>query len=129
MKKFMEEFKAFALRGNVVDMAIGVLIGGAFGGIVGAFTDDFITPLLGLIGGGSEFGWTIPVGSQQILIGHFVSTIVNFIIYAFVIFMIMKSMNKLMELGKKEEPVVEEEPAPDPQIVLLEEIRDALKNK
>ncbi|MBQ0065332.1 MAG: large conductance mechanosensitive channel protein MscL [Firmicutes bacterium] len=131
MKKFMEEFKAFALRGNVVDLAIGVLIGGAFGALVGALTDDFITPILNCIGGGADLGWSIHlVGDQYLLVGHFVSAIINFIIYAFVIFMIMKSMNKLATLGKKEEEAAPEpEPAPDPNVVLLTEIRDLLKNK
>lgn len=127
----MEEFKAFALRGNVVDLAIGVLIGGAFGALVGALTDDFITPLLNCIGGGADFGWSIHlVGDQYLLVGHFVSAVINFLIYAFVIFMIMKTMNKLAEIGKKkEEEAPAEEPAPDPNVELLTEIRDLLKNK
>lgn len=109
MKKLLEEFKAFALRGNVMDLAIGVLIGGAFGGLVGALTEDIIQPILNLLGGANaEFGWAIAIGSQQILIGAFVSAVINFIIYAFVIFMIVKSMNKLSDLGKKKE---EEAPA------------------
>ncbi|MCQ2508322.1 MAG: large conductance mechanosensitive channel protein MscL [Dorea sp.] len=103
MKKFFEEFKKFALRGNVVDLAIGVLIGGAFGALVGAFTEDIIQPILNLIGGGAELGWVIPIGSQNILVGAFVSQVINFIIYAFVIFMIVKTMNKVSEIGKKEE--------------------------
>ncbi len=105
MKKFFEEFKAFALRGNVMDLAIGVLIGGAFGGLVGALTDDIINPILGLLGGpeATEFGWVIKIGAQSILIGKFISAVLNFLIYAFIIFMIMKSVNKLTSIGKKEE--------------------------
>ncbi|MDO4466798.1 MAG: large conductance mechanosensitive channel protein MscL [Bacillota bacterium] len=131
MKKFIEEFKAFALRGNVVDMAIGVLIGGAFGALVGSFTDNIITPILNCIGGGVEFGWAIPlIGEQKLLIGNFVSAVINFLIYALVIFMVMKSMNKLAELGKKkEEEAPAAEQAPDPNVVLLTEIRDLLKEK
>lgn len=131
MKKFMEEFKAFALRGNMIDLSIGVLIGGAFTALVGAFTEDIINPIIAILGDPNEgLGWVIPLpgASGGILIGAFISAIVNFIILAIVIFMIMKSINKLMEVGKKpEEPAVEEEPAPDPQLVLLEEIRDLLK--
>lgn len=103
MKKFFEEFKTFALRGNVVDLAIGVLIGGAFSAIVTAFTEDIINPILALFGGANaELGWVIPIGSG-ILIGHFISSIINFLITAFVIFTIMKSLNNLTDLGKKPE--------------------------
>lgn len=131
IKKFLEEFKAFALRGNVVDLAIGVLIGGAFGALVGALTEDFINPILNCIGGGATFGWSIHlVGDQYLLVGNFVSAVINFLIYAFVIFTIMKAMNKLASLGEKKE---EEAPAPDPEPSaeekLLTEIRDLLKNK
>lgn len=103
MKKFFEEFKTFALRGNVVDLAIGVLIGGAFTAIVTAFTEDIVNPILALFGGANaEFGWVIPIGSG-ILIGHFISSIINFLITALVIFTIMKSINKMADLGKKPE--------------------------
>lgn len=104
MKKFFEEFKAFALRSNVVDLAVGVLIGGAFSGLVTAFTEDIINPLLSLFGGvNAEFGWVIPIGSG-ILIGNFISSVINFIITAFIIFTIMKTLNKLNDFGKKAEP-------------------------
>ena len=131
IKKFLNEFKAFALRGNVVDMAIGVLIGGAFGNIVTALTNDVIQPILNCIGGGASFGWSIHlVGEQYILVGDFISVVINFIIYAFVIFLIMKSMNKLASIGEKKE---EEKPAPAPEPSaeekLLSEIRDLLKDK
>ena len=112
MKKFLEEFKAFALRGNVIDLAIGVLIGGAFTTLVGALTDDIINPILALFGGANaELGWAIKLGEgegQSLLIGAFISAIINFIIMAFIIFMIMKSLNKLANIGKKKE---EEKPA------------------
>lgn len=114
MKKFMEEFKAFALRGNVVDMAIGVLIGGAFAALVGAFTEDIINPILNLLGGeNAKLGWAIQLGSgegQSILIGAFISAIINFIIMAFIIFMIMKSLNKLATIGQKKEEEAPAEP-------------------
>lgn len=108
MKKFLEEFKAFALRGNVVDLAVGVLIGSAFTGLVTAFTDDIINPILALFGGvNAEFGWSIKIGNSQILIGNFVSSVINFLITAFIIFMIVKAINKLASIGHKpEEPAV-----------------------
>ena len=127
-KKFFDEFKKFISRGNVIDLSIGVLIGGAFSGLVTAFTDDIINPILGLIGGANaEFGWTIPIGSQRILIGNFVSSIINFLIMALVIFLIMKVLNKLLSLGKKEEEKPAEPPKPSDEVVLLTEIRDLLK--
>lgn len=104
MKKFMEEFKAFALRGNVVDLAVGVLIGGAFSGLVTAFTDDIIKPILDLFGGAqADLGWTISIGHSDILLGAFVSSVINFLITAFIIFMIVKALNKLSSIGQKPE--------------------------
>ena len=107
MKKFIEEFKAFALRGNMMDMAIGVLIGGAFTGIVTSLTENFITPVittvLSLIGG-------VPLYTAAEWYGfasNFVSAIFNFFITALVLFLLLKAMNKLMELSKKKD----EEPA------------------
>ena len=131
-KKFFDEFKKFISRGNMIDLSLGVLVGGAFSGLVTAFTDDIINPILGLLGGTDnvDIGWTLKIGSQKILIGDFISSIINFLIMAFVIFMIMKVLNKLMSLGKKEEEAKEEEPPkPAEDIVLLTEIRDLLKAK
>ena len=105
MKKFLEEFKEFALKGNLMDMAIGVIIGGAFTAIVTAFTDDFITPLISIFGG-TEFGGKIPLPGPEgnaILWGDFISAVVNFIIVALILFSMLKAMNKLMNLRKKEE--------------------------
>ncbi|MBR1507165.1 MAG: large conductance mechanosensitive channel protein MscL [Eubacterium sp.] len=110
MKSFLKEFKEFALKGNVMDMAIGVIIGGAFTAIVTAFTDDFITPLISIFGG-TEFGGKIPLPGPEgnaILWGNFVSSVVNFLIVALILFLMIKAMNKLMTLGKKKE----EEAAP-----------------
>ncbi len=96
MKKFLEEFKAFALKGNVMDMAIGVIIGGAFSGIVTSLTDNFINPILQFITAGARYSL------QDI--GHFtsnfLSSVVNFIIMAFILFCIIKAVNKAMDLGK-----------------------------
>ena len=109
MKKFIEEFKAFALRGNMMDMAIGVLIGGAFTGIVTSLTENFITPVittvLSLIGGAPLYTAAEWYGFAS----NFVSAIFNFFITALVLFLLLKAMNKLMELGKKKD---EESAAP-----------------
>ena len=130
MKKFLKEFKEFALKGNVMDLAIGVIIGAAFGSIVTAFTDDFINPLIACIGGG-EIGGTIEIGDTGNYInwGHFVTAVINFIIMAFCIFLMMKAVNKLMTVGKKkaEEEAAPAEPSAEEK--LLTEIRDLLKNK
>ena len=98
LKKFIAEFKAFALRGNVMDMAVGVIIGGAFSGIVTSLTDNFITPIISLVGG-TRYSW------EQIhgFVSSFVGTVVNFLIMAFILFCLLKAVNKLMALGKKPE--------------------------
>ena len=129
MKKFIKEFKEFALKGNVMDLAIGVIIGAAVGSIVTAFTDDFINPLIACIGGG-EIGGTIKLGDtgQYLNWGHFLTAVINFIIMAFCIFLMMKAVNKLMSVGKKKEE--EAAPAePSAEEKLLTEIRDLLKEK
>ena len=127
-KGFFAEFKEFALKGNVMDMAVGVIIGAAFGNIVTAFTEDFINPLIACIGG-AEVAGTIKLGNtgQELNWGHFVTAIINFLIMAFCIFLMVKAVNKLMSIGKKTE---EEKPAEPPkEEVLLTEIRDLLKEK
>ena len=100
MKKFIEEFKAFALRGNVMDMAIGVLIGGAFSGIVTSLTENVINPILALPGGARySFEQIYTYGA------NFVSTIINFLITALILFCLLKAVNKMLTIGKKaEEP-------------------------
>lgn len=126
MKKFLQEFKQFALKGNVMDLAIGVIIGAAFGNIVTAFTEDFINPLIACIGG-AEVGGRIEIFNTGNYLnwGHFVTAIINFLIMAFCIFLMMKAVNKLMSIGKKKE---EAKPAAPPkEEVLLTEIRDLLK--
>ena len=103
MKKFFQEFKEFALKGNVLDMAIGVIIGGAFSGLVTSLTDCFINPLIGCIGGAEVQGKIHLLGDQYIDYGSFITAVVNFIIMAFIIFLLMKGIKKLLSLGKKEE--------------------------
>ncbi|WP_034784738.1 large conductance mechanosensitive channel protein MscL [Eubacterium xylanophilum] len=109
MKNFIKEFKEFALKGNVMDLAIGVIIGGAFTAIVTAFTEDFINPLLNMIGG-AEFGGRIPLpfgpAGNALLWGDFLSSVVNFLIVAFILFLMVKGLNKLMSIGKKEEEAI-----------------------
>jgi large conductance mechanosensitive channel len=101
MKKFLQEFKEFALKGNVMDLAIGVIIGAAFQNIVTALTDDFINPIIGCIGGAEVQGKIHLLGDQYINYGDFITSVINFIIMAFIIFLLMKGINKLMSLGKK----------------------------
>lgn len=135
-KGFFGEFKAFVLRGNVMDMAIGVIIGSAFASIVTALTNDFINPLINSIGG-AEIGGTIhlpwtPEGEagQYLLWGDFVTSVINFLIMAFVLFIMLKAVNKIMSVGHKKEEVKEAKPAePSEEVKLLTEIRDALKKK
>ena len=103
MKKFIEEFKAFALKGNVMDMAVGVIIGGAFSGIVTSLTDNFINPILNVLTGGATYSMTDIAGFAS----SFLSAVVNFFIMAFILFCLMKGINKLMGFTKKEEPETE----------------------
>lgn len=127
-KGLLGEFKEFILRGNVMDMAIGVIIGGAFSGIVTALTDDFINPLINGIGG-AEVGGTIKIyGGQVLKYGDFITAVINFLIMALVLFFLLKAVNKLMTVGKKKEDTVAEIVKSD-EVILLEEIRDLLKKK
>lgn len=103
MKKFLQEFKEFALKGNVMSLAIGVIIGGAFQAIVTAFTENIINPLIGCIGGTDVQGKIHLIGDQYINYGAFITAVINFIIMAFVLFLLVKGINKLMTIGKKPE--------------------------
>jgi large conductance mechanosensitive channel len=130
----IQEFKKFAMRGNVVDMAVGIILGAAFGKIVASFVGDVIMPPLGLLIGGVDFtnlaitlkdavGQTAAVTLNY---GKFIQNIFDFLIIAFAIFMAIKAMNTLK---KKEEEVPEQAPAPSKEEMLLTEIRDILKQK
>ena len=103
MKKFIEEFKAFALRGNVMDMAVGVIIGGAFSGIVTSLTDNFINPILNVLTGSKMYTMEDVAGFAS----NFISAVVNFLIMAFILFCLMKGINKLLTFNKKEEAPAE----------------------
>lgn len=103
MKSFFAEFKKFVLRGNVIDLAVGVIIGGAFQAIVSSLVEDIISPLIGLIANTDLTAMVATVGDVEIRWGAFITAIINFIIMAFVIFLIVKAINKLSEMGKKPE--------------------------
>ena len=107
MKKFIEEFKAFALRGNVMDMAIGVIIGGAFTSIVTSLTENIINPILGLFGGTDISGFVLYLGDVELRYAVFITSIINFLIMEFVLFCLLKAVNKLTALGKKPEAPAE----------------------
>ena len=136
MKKFFNEFKTFAMRGNVMDMAIGVVIGAAFGKITTSIVNDIIMPLIGLVTGGIDLTqWNILLNSAAVEagadpvtlgIGNLLAVILDFIIVAFAMFLLVKAMNKLASLKKKEEEAPEEDPKPTSE-ELLTEIRDLLK--
>lgn len=105
MKKFIGEFKEFIMRGNVIDLAVGVIIGGAFQAIVSSLVDDILMPLLGIVLGKVDFsGLVAQVGDASVAYGKFITAIINFIIMAFVIFLIVKAINKVANINKKEEP-------------------------
>lgn len=147
MSKFMQEFKAFAMKGNVVDMAVGVIIGGAFGKIVTSLVNDIIMPLVGSLLGNVDFttlnatlrqavmdGETVVRPAVVLNYGNFIQTLVDFLIIALSIFCMIKAVNRASELTRKKageapaEPAPEPAPAPKPDdVVLLEEIRDLLK--
>ena len=134
----ISEFKEFAMKGNVVDLAVGVIIGAAFGKIVSAFVDGVVMPLLGLLMGGVDFskmGVVLkagdpvavpPIPDWVLAYGAFIQTIFDFVIVAFAIFIAIKAMNKLK---RKEEAAPEAPAAPSSETVLLTEIRDLLKTK
>ena len=128
----IKEFKQFISRGNVVDLAVGVIIGGAFGKIVTSLVDNIIMPLIGIIIGGINFSnLTLKIGSAKLEYGIFIQNVVDFLIVAFCIFMFVKAINKLSEKTKKkaEEDKKKEEPKKSDETILLEEIRDLLKKE
>ena len=146
MKKFFEEFKAFAMRGNVLDMAVGVVIGGAFGKITTSLVNDIIMPLISMITGGVDFSawkWILKAavveGTEVIKpeiavnFGNLVSVVLDFIIIAFAVFCMLKAINKMHDKISKPEPEAEpeheEEPEPTKEELLLTEIRDLLKEQ
>ena len=106
----LKEFKEFALRGNVLDLAVGVIIGGAFQKLVTSLTTNLISPILGCFTEVDFSGWALKIGNLNLTYGAFITDVINFIIMAFIVFLIVKFMNKLSNLGKKEELTVKAEP-------------------
>ncbi len=126
MKKFFDEFKKFIERGNVIDLAVGVLIGGAFSKIVSSLVNDLFMPFVGILIGGHDFtNLTLKVGDAEIRYGSLIQNIVDFLIIAFCIFIFISIINKFF--NKKEE--VKEVTKKSDEVVLLEEIRDLLKKE
>lgn len=128
MKKFLQEFKNFALKGNVIDMAVGVIIGAAFQGIVTSLTNDILNPLLGIAFSTDFSNVTIPLlGDGQLQVGAFISAIINFLIMAFVLFCIVKATNRLVSLGHKKEETAPAVPKGPTQEELLAAILKELR--
>ena len=135
MKKFLEEFKAFAMRGNVLDMAVGVVIGGAFGKITTSLVNDIIMPLISMLTGGIDFSswkWVLKAAQGDaaevaVNFGNFIAVVLDFIIIAFAVFCMVKAINKLHKKKKEEAPAAPPEPSAEEK--LLTEIRDLLKEK
>jgi large conductance mechanosensitive channel len=126
-EKMLKEFRDFIDRGNVIDLAIAVIIGGAFGAIITSLVNDIIMPLIGVILGGLDFAaLSIQVGEATILYGSFIQAIVNFLIIAFVLFLIVRSYNKLQ---KEQEAAPLPPPEASPEETLLTEIRDLLREQ
>jgi len=136
MKKIIKEFREFAMKGNVLDLAVGVIIGGAFGKIVSSLVNDVIMPPIGLVINGIDFKnlkWVMSYNSDgtsgaTLAYGSFIQNIIEFLIIAFTVFLCVKGLNHLQKLKKKEEAIAAAV-APSEEVVLLREIRDTLKNK
>ena len=129
MKKFMTEFKEFISKGNVMTMAVGIIIGGAFTAIINSLVADVIGPIIGLILGGKDFStMSFGIGDAQIMYGNFINAVISFLLTAVVLFFIIKAFNTFDNLKKKEEEEeAPAEPEPSDEAKLLVEIRDLLK--
>ncbi|MCI9165177.1 MAG: large-conductance mechanosensitive channel protein MscL [Oscillospiraceae bacterium] len=127
MKKFLEEFKAFAMRGNVMDLAVGVIVGGAFSSITTSLINDIIMPIVGVFVSEASFAnLSVSVGGAVITYGNFIQAVLNFVILAFVVFCMVKAVNRV---ARKKEAAPPPPPAPSGEEKLLAEIRDLLKEK
>jgi large conductance mechanosensitive channel len=130
MKGFIDEFKAFAIKGNVVDLAVAVVIGAAFGKIVSSLVTNIITPLIGVLMGGKDFsGMMYTLGNAELTYGVFLQSIIDFFIVALVIFIVVKGINKAKDAfdGEDEVPVEAKPVEPSEEVKLLREIRDNLR--
>jgi large conductance mechanosensitive channel len=124
----LQEFKAFISRGNVIDLAVGIIIGAAFTAIVSSLVDDLVNPLIGLVIGGVDFSSiSFGLGDAQFMIGNFINAVIKFVIIAWVVFLLVKAVNKVTNMGKKPEAPAPEAPKGPTAEELLAEIRDALK--
>lgn len=127
MKKFLQEFKTFAMRGNVMDLAVGVIVGGAFSSITNSLINDIIMSIVGIFVSQASFAdLTLSVGGAVITYGNFIQAVLNFVILAFVVFCMVKAVNRVAHTQKKEEAPP---PAPSHEEKLLTEIRDLLKER
>ncbi len=126
MKKLLEEFKAFITKGNIIDMAIGVIIGGAFSGLVTSLLDNLISPIIGCFSVGGINGLSIKIFNAELKYGAFIMDVINFLIMAAVVFLIMKAVTAIINKAKKP-AAPPAPPAPSKEEVLLTEIRDLLK--
>jgi large conductance mechanosensitive channel len=125
MKDFIEEFKAFAMKGNVIDLAVAVVIGAAFGKIVASLVENIIMPTIGIILGGVDFTtWSLAVGDAEITYGVFIQSVFDFTIIAFVIFLVVRALSRFK---KKEAITPTVTPEPSDEVKLLMEIRDSLR--
>ena len=123
----MQEFKEFIMKGNIIDMAIGVIMGGAFGKIVTSLVDNILMPLIGVLSGGVNVEeLMIKVGNAEVLYGVFLQNVIDFLIIAVCMFVFVKAMAKLKFGGKKEEPAPEPEPEISDEVRLLGEIKELL---
>ena len=104
IKKTFSDFKEFIAQGNVIDLAVGIIIGGAFQSIVSSLVNDILSPVIGLFTQKDFSGWSIKIGEAEIKYGSFITAIINFLIMALVIFFLVKTINRIMSIGKKEEP-------------------------
>lgn len=129
MKGLIQEFKAFAMKGNVIDLAVAVVIGAAFGKIVSSLVDNIVTPLIGLLMGGIDFSeLSYTVGDAVMTYGVFIQSVVDFVIVAFVIFLVIKAINKAQGVVVEKAEAEEDAPAePSEEVQLLREIRDSLR--
>ena len=124
---FLTEFKTFIARGNVMDLAVGVIIGGAFSSITTSLVNDIVMPLLGILTGSISFAdLSVSIGSATVMYGNFIQAILNFLIMAFVVFCLVKTVNRL---SRKKEEVPPPPPQPSNEEKLLTEIRDLIKEK
>ena len=126
----IEEFKQFIMRGNVIDMAVGIIVGAAFTAIVNSLVGDILTPIIGILTGGIDFsGLSVNVGDAEVKYGAFIQAVINFLIISFVIFMLVKGINTANSKLEKEQEAEEAAAEPSEEVQLLTQIRDELAKK